>query len=359
MTAASKQGDPRWACREVQNSWESRTKMNSRKLLISLSLFVITAFTQSAFAASLEDDHPITHGLNWDGQTGGVLVPIAMPVPSPAGKFGKPAVKFNYWNGGPVLGNFYNVSITEGWGKRFEFGFTEQFNSAGGHPLSFLSYGSYSTFHGKFMIVPDSFKKKVSWLPDVAIGAVGRFGDKHGDWAVMSFLNQNPHWGTQPNGDFYVVATKLQRLKKNLYGGLVFGDKVSNAVADGLPGSAGNGVNATKQRWQGLMFGGAAFLVPGPAQSRILFAGEFTQEPHYIQPFGNLSSAKTSTAYGIRFYPHMEGYPLQIDVGVLLAAGQLIAPGKLALAPKGVDVDARSRVGFGITYHFNGKNPGL
>ncbi|PSH04435.1 MAG: hypothetical protein CXZ00_06300 [Acidobacteria bacterium] len=324
--------------------------MKTRKLLIAFSLFAIAAFTQPAVAQSLEKDHPDTHGLNWDGVTGGVMSPIAYTLPAPKHGFGKPAVKFNYWNGGPVIGNFYNVSITQGWGNRVEYGYTHQFNSSGNGPYSALSKGSYTTVHGKVLIVNEK-----KWIPAVAVGAVGRFGDKHGDTNWNAIVNNNPHWGTQPNGDFYVVATKIKKLNKNLAIGLVMGEMLTNAVAHGLPGAAGNGINRNTQRWQGTMFGGGGFMIPGPAHSRILFAGEFMQEPHYIQPFGDWSSVKTSTAYGMRIYPHLEGYPLQIDVGVLLAAGQLVAPGKTPMMPNGLDLDCRSRVGFGLTYHLDGK----
>ena len=88
--------------------------MNSKKLWVAFSLFVITAFSQNSFA----------QGLNWEGQTGALLTPFAYTAASPAGSFGRPEVGFHYLNAGSVVGNEYQLSITEGVAKRFEVGYT-------------------------------------------------------------------------------------------------------------------------------------------------------------------------------------------------------------------------------------------
>ena len=67
--------------------------MNTKKLSLAFSLFVITVFSQTSFA----------QGLNWDGQTGALITPFAYTASTPAHKFGKPEVAFHYLNGGEVI----------------------------------------------------------------------------------------------------------------------------------------------------------------------------------------------------------------------------------------------------------------
>jgi hypothetical protein len=96
-------------------------------------------------------------------------------------------------------------------------------------------------------------------------------------------------------------------------------------------------------RWQGRLFGAAAFVVKGPAKSALIFGSEVVQEPHYVQPLGNSATIPTSLSYFVRVVPHMEGSPLQVDLGVVQAA-EHIAPG--------INLNASARVGMGISYHF-------
>ena len=100
---------------------------------------MIAAVSQTLFA----------QGLNWEGQTGAIITPLAYTAASPAARFGKPEVAFHYLNSGPVIGNDYQFSITEGLAKYFEFGFTEAFSSSGSSPLTNLFSNGFSELHGK------------------------------------------------------------------------------------------------------------------------------------------------------------------------------------------------------------------
>jgi len=110
----------------------------------------------------------------------------------------------------------------------------------------------------------------------------------------------------------------------------------------GIAGQAGNGLNAGS-RWQGRLFGAAAFVVKGPAKSALIFGSEAVQQPHYVQPLGNSATIPTSLSYFVRVVPHLEGSPLQVDLGVVQAAGR-VAPG--------LNLNANGRVGMGVSYHF-------
>ena len=55
--------------------------------------------------------------LNWDGQTGVFITPLAYTAASPASGFGRPIVAYHFLNAGRVLGNFHTISVTEGVGR--------------------------------------------------------------------------------------------------------------------------------------------------------------------------------------------------------------------------------------------------
>jgi hypothetical protein len=269
------------------------------------------------------------------------LTPFAYTAGSPAGKFGKPEVAFHFLSAGNVLGNEYQFSVTEGFGKRFEAGFTQSFNQAGDTPVySSLFTGDFSTLHGKFTVLPEN-SYKTKWVPAIAVGAVGRFGDSRVD-TNANVIGGNVTYPSQKNGDFYVVATKTVTQVKGFPFVLSFGEKVTDASIMGIAGQAGNGLNAGT-RWQGRLFGAAAFVVKGPAKSALIFGSEAVQQPHYVQPLENTITIPTSLSYFVRVVPHLEGSPLQVDLGVVQAAGHVA---------HGLNLDANGRVGMGVSYHF-------
>ena len=60
--------------------------------------------------------------LNWEGQTGAFVTPFAYTSPSNSKGLGHPQLAFHYLDGGSVVGNDFQISITEGLFKRVEFG---------------------------------------------------------------------------------------------------------------------------------------------------------------------------------------------------------------------------------------------
>ena len=296
-----------------------------KKLVLAVSLFLITAFSQSLFA----------QGLNWEGQTGALLTPFAYTAASPAGKFGKPEVAFHYLHTGEVIGNDYQFSITEGIAKRIEVGYTASMSSAGSAPASVLFTNGFNTFHGKVTVI-DENSWKTKWVPAIAAGAIGRVGIQRIATASISGTG-----ATASNADFYVVATKTITQIKGLPFVLSLGDRVTNAQ---LWGQAGNA-----PAWQGRLFGAAAIVVKAPKKTTLILGSEFSQQPHEAE---GLTVADTvnppavfpmSLSYFARVVPHIEGTPLAIDFGVAQLAGH-ITPG--------IDLKARSQFGMGVSYHF-------
>jgi hypothetical protein len=310
--------------------------MNSRKHLIFCVLLVIAAISQTSFA----------QGLNWDGQTGAFLTPFAYTVGSPNTKFGKPEFAFHYLNGGNVIGNDYQLSVTEGLARHFEFGFTGAFsssgevgpNGSGEYPPSYLFSNGYSEFHGKLKFLNENaFRTK--WVPAIAVGAIGRTGIQRGSYF---FIPQRPG-GSETNGDFYVVATKTIAHFKKVLIVLNVGEKVTNASILGIAGDA--------PYWKGRTFGAAAFAVRGPAKAAMVFGAEALQQPRAIEglnaSLGETATIPTSLSYFVRVIPHMERSPLQIDFAVTQLAGKIVDDPR-----KVVDLSARARVATGISYHF-------
>ena len=298
-----------------------------KKLVLAVSLFLIATFSQSLFA----------QGLNWEGQTGALLTPFAYTAASPAGKFGKPEIAFHYLNTGEVIGNDFQFSVTEGVAKRFEFGYTASFSSAGTTPvLSDLFTNGFNTFHGKATVINEnSWKKK--WVPAVAVGAIGRVGiQRIATSSLFSVVSGTPIPAAS-NADFYVVATKTITQIKGLPIVLNMGDRVTNAQ---LWGQAGNA-----PAWQGRLFGAAAVVVKAPKKTTVILGSEFSQQPHNAEGLIGTPSATfpMSLSYFARVVPHIEGTPLAVDFGVAQLAGNILP---------GVDLKARNQFGMGVSYHF-------
>ncbi len=299
--------------------------MNTKKFFIAFSLFVITAFSQASFA----------QGLNWEGQTGALLTPFAYTAASPAHKFGKPEVAFHYLNSGDVIGNDYQFSVTEGFAKRFEIGYTAALSSSGSSSLSYLFGDGFNEFHGKVTIV-DENAAKTKWVPAIAVGAIGRTNVFRVGQVVNYWNGSIDQKRTSSNADFYVVATKTITQVKGFPFVLSLGEKVTNASVFGVAGNAPN--------WQGRLFGAAAFVVKGPSKSALIIGSEVVQQPHYIEYLPKAATVPTSLSYFVRIVPHIEGSPLQVDLGLAQLVGKIV--------PGAIDLKARARVGMGISYHF-------
>jgi hypothetical protein len=340
-----------------------------KRLLLVLTVLTVTLLTQASFA----------QGLNWDGQTGALLTPFAYTASSGKGFLGKPEVSYHFLDTGDVIGYDSQFSVTEGIAKRFEIGFTQSAsalgsteangvvpgqplhvtpNSAGGlyiEPASRLFSNGYTAIHGKFTVIPENFGKN-NWVPAIAVGAIGRFGGQRLSWVLSG--DSATMGKTQKNGDVYIVATKTVTQFKKLPFVLNLGEKVTDASVLGIVGNAGNR-NGVGDRWQGCLFGAAAFVVKGPAKSLLVVGSEVVQEPKYVQGLnsyvngtlgttGVTANIPTSLSYFVRIVPHLEGGPLQVDLAVAQAAGKIVNIPTVAQ----LDVKARAQFGMGISYHF-------
>jgi len=117
--------------------------------------------------------------LNWDGQTGVFITPLAYTAASPASGFGLPIVAYHFLNAGSVLGSFETVSVTEGLAGRAEFGYTrdlhQQGDTAGFSPL----WGSgFNLVHAKVNFVKENAGRN-AWLPAFSAGFVARTQDRN------------------------------------------------------------------------------------------------------------------------------------------------------------------------------------
>jgi hypothetical protein len=270
--------------------------------------------------------------LNWEGQTGVFVTPLAYAVPSTERGFGKPVVAYHYLDAGGVLGGFHQVSVTIGAFTRVEFGYTRNLHQDGGTAdLSNLWGNGFNTFHGKVNVL----REGQSWLPALSVGFVAR-SQVHNVGGVLQNKDTT-------NEDFYVVATKTAMGIRKLPLVFNFGFKVTNASLLGLVGNAPS--------YQGRLFGAAAFALRGPGRSTILLGSEVLQEPRRVQDLPGIVVPTTIT-YAVRIVPSgalplhswgVESPRLTIDLGIAQAAGR-VAPG--------INLQARHQFALGVSYGF-------
>jgi hypothetical protein len=262
--------------------------------------------------------------LNWEGQTGVFVTPLAYTAASPKDNVGKPVVAYHYLDAGDVLGGFHTASVTEGLFGRAEFGYTRTFHQPGGTTgLSQLWDGGFNIVHGKVNLVGENAGKN-NWLPAISAGFVARTQDHH----VSGVLGNRDY----NNADFYLVATKTVTQFKPLPVVLNLGYKATNASVFGLAGNA--------PAYKGRLFGAAALVVKGPKKSQLIFGSEFAQQPREVQ---NLPGAivPTTITYAARIVPLPERSKFNVDFGVAQAAAWILP---------GVNLQARHQFALGISY---------
>jgi hypothetical protein len=281
-----------------------------RRTLIAaaFAIFAVSAFGQ---------------GLNWEGQTGAFVTPFAYTSASSAGHLGHPQLAFHYLDGGSVVGNDFQISVTEGLLKRVEVGYTSALNASGSNTtLAPLFNNGFNVFHGKLNFLDENAGKQ-AWLPAVAVGFAARTQVRR----VGGVLNDKD----TSNGDFYLVATKTVTQVKHLPFVLNAGVKETDASLLGIAGNAPN--------WSARGFGALGLVLSGPAKSKIVVGSEVAQQPHYIQNLPN-ATLPTTLTYFARVIPSTE-HPLNIDFGVAQAANRVLP---------GAQVGARAQFAFGISY---------
>jgi hypothetical protein len=283
-------------------------------LFLLLGLFFTTPSTQA-------------QSLGYEGPTGIFVTPLASTAASPAHGAGHPVLAYHLLVGGPVIGTFNTVSLTEGFAKRFEAGYTREIHAQGDTAaLSTLWTDGFNLFHGKATILDENHGKN-PWVPAVAIGGIVR----------TNVRNVGGEIGAKDttNGDIYLVATKIVTQTKKVPLVLNAGVRGTNASLWGLGGNAPN--------FEARAFGALGFVLTGPRKSTIILASEVAQQPRRIDVGGTPSfDIPTSIDYAARIVPLAER-KLNVDFGVLQAAGR-IAPG--------VDLKARARFALGVSYGF-------
>jgi hypothetical protein len=262
--------------------------------------------------------------LGWEGETGVFVTPLAYTAASPANGIGLPVVAYHYLNGGTVLGDFHEMSVTAGVFKRLEFGYTRALHTVGGDAaFSPLWHNGFNIVHGKANLVSENLGKQ-KWLPAISLGFMLRTQIHNVGGAIQNKDTKN--------GDIYVVATKTvtqSRVPIVLSGGY----RATNAELWGMGGNAPAMV--------GRAFGAVAFVFKGPAHSSVILGSEVSQQPRHPDQLPDAVIPTTFT-YCMRVVPIPER-KFNIDFGVAQIAGK-IAPG--------VDLQSRARIGMQVSYAF-------
>jgi hypothetical protein len=235
--------------------------------------------------------------LTMDGQSGIFFQPWANVVPSSPGKFNRPTLSYHAVTAGPVAGDYFNVSVEEGFGNWLEFGYTRDNHTDGGNPTfsPLFNDAGMNIFNVKAKVLPENFHKQ-KWIPAVALGGALRTNDP--------YVSQASAHTNATNGDIYGVATKLVVVEKKFPLLLSGGARGTNAEVYGYGGNATN--------WQARAFGGLAIPIP---VKHVVFAPtiEIDQEPHHLK-YVTYANIPTTEVYAVR----ISDYPNQkwaIDIG--------------------------------------------
>lgn len=239
----------------------------------------------------------VAQALTMDGSSGVFFQPWAYVVPSSPGKFNGPTLAYHAVTAGPVAGDYFNVSVEEGFGNRLEFGYTRDNHTDGGDPTfsPLFNDAGMNIFNFKAKVIPENYRKR-RWIPAVAIGGVLRSNDP--------YVSQATAQTNATNGDIFGVATKLVVIDKKLPLLLSGGVRGTNAEVYGYGGNAIN--------WQARAFGALAIPIP---VKRVLVAPtvEIDQEPHHLK-YVAYANIPTTEVYAVR----VSDYPKQkwaIDIG--------------------------------------------
>jgi hypothetical protein len=302
---------------------------SASRLALPILLFALVFVVHSSVAQSL----------GYEGPTGVFVTPLAATAASPAHGAGHPVISYHVLAGGPVIGTWTTVSLTEGFGKYFEAGYTREDHAAGNTAaLSPLWTDGLNIFHAKAIVVPEN-AGKTKWVPSIAIGGIARTNDSN--------VGDGTNGQTKTNGDIYVVATKIVTQTKKVPLVLNAGVRGTNASLWGLGGNAPD--------FEARAFGAVGFVITGPGKSTIILASEAAQQPQRIKftsGSGSTASAldiPTSIVYAVRVVPSPK-HKLNIDAGILQAAGVIATnPGPPVAY---TNLKARARFAFGISYAF-------
>jgi hypothetical protein len=267
--------------------------------------------------------------LGWEGETGVFVTPLAYTASAENQKVHAVAA-YHFLNAGPIIGNFHEVSIELGLGKRVEFGYTHEFHVYGGDShLSPIWENGFEIFNGKVMLVPENAGKQ-KWVPAISAGFLARTNVRNVGNYLAEAGESMP--GGKTDGDIYAVASKVVPTKP-IPIVLSAGIRGTNAELWGMGGNAPG--------WEARAFGAVAFVFKGPGKSTMIFGSEAAQQPHHPLNFPTLNIPTTLT-YCVRFIPSSK-YKLNFDFGIAQIAGRVLP---------GVDLRARHQAALQMSYGF-------
>jgi hypothetical protein len=260
--------------------------------------------------------------LNWEGQTGGLITPFAYTSSSSMG-LGRPQLALHYLNGGAVLGNDFQVSITAGFLKIAEGGFTRTFNVLGNDELAPLFANGFNAAHIKFRVMPENAWHSL-FIPALAAGAIVRTQVRR----VTEVTERENTTAT----DFFLVGTKTIAITRVP---IVFnlGVKITNASIFGIA--------ANSPGWEGKPFGGVFIAFKAPLHSRLTLGTEFARQPRQLKEVPG-TVVPTTLSYLARWRPGSD-VPLALELGLVQLGNNLGA---------GFDMEARHQLIIGANYHF-------
>ena len=263
-----------------------------------------------------------TAQLNWEGQTGGLITPFAYTSSSSMG-IGRPQLALHYLNGGEVLGNDFQISITSGFLKIAEGGFTRTFNLQGADEMAPLFANGFNSAHIKFRLLPEN-AWHTSFTPAVAVGAMVRTQVRR----VTEVTERENTTAT----DFFLVGTKTMA-NRRVPVVLNLGVKLTNASILGIA--------ANSPSWEFQPFGGLYFNLTAPHHNRLMLGAEFARQPRQLKEVPGVV-IPTSLGYLVRWRPGTD-VPVTLELGFMQLGGNL---------GSGFDMEARHQVVVGACYHF-------
>ena len=285
-------------------------------------LLLLAASITAIFAS---DQLARGQALTMDGQSGVFFQPWANVVPAAPRKWNGPTLSYHTVTAGPVAGDYFNVSVEEGFGNWLEFGFTRDNHTDGGNPTfsPLFNYAGMNIFNVKAKVVGED-AHHLKWIPAIAIGGVLRTN--------VPFVSQTFAHTNAINGDVYGVATKLLVVDKKLPLLLSGGVRGTNAEVYGYGG------NATT--WQARAFGAIGFPLP---IKEVLIAPTFEvdQESHHLA-YITYANIPTTLVYAVRIsrFPDMK-WSLDIGTGHVAST-----------AAPGVDLKANNALALALDYRF-------
>ncbi len=260
--------------------------------------------------------------LNWEGQTGGLITPFAYTSSSSKG-LGRPQLALHYLNGGQVLGNDFQVSITAGFLKIAEGGFTRTFNVLSNDELAPLFANGFNAAHIKFRVMPENAWHR-SFVPALAAGAIVRTQVRR----VTEVTERENTTAT----DFFLVGTKtIANIRVPIV--LNLGAKLTNASIFGIA--------ANSPGWEVKPFGGLFVAFKAPLHSRLTLGAEFACQPRQLKEVPG-TVVPTTLSYLARWRPGSD-VPLTLELGLMQLGNNLGA---------GFDMEARHQIVLGANYHF-------